>query len=154
MIVHSLFTGLLALWLAGGAYVQAVTVYGLQGAQQTLGGSSGTSTAANAAYTAPAFNTVILEAPPIPSPAIPTQFGLQLQASASNVVGLSIPQTGAFLGFSIEFSVVNQVGQCAPGSSCLHGECMIADGLLVIVVVDSWHQFVSGLAITRSVVSR
>ena len=99
--------------LCGLRAVQAVTVYGIQGQiQQTYGADAATtSSGALPEYTAPAFNDVILQPPPVPSPPISTQFGLTLQTSASNVQGLSIPQSGAFYGFSIEFSVVNQVGK-------------------------------------------
>ena len=111
MLVHSF---LLAAALCGLRDVRAVTVYGVQGPmQQTpgVGAATATSNAAIGVYTAPAFNTVVLQPPPVPEPPIPTQFGLSLQTSASNVQGLSIPQSGAFYGFSVEFSVVNQVGK-------------------------------------------
>ena len=103
-----------AVLLCAAGSAQAVTVYGLQGQlQQTLAPDGATSvvTAITAGFTAAAYNNVVLQAPPIPSPPPPTQFGLSLQASANNVANLSIAQSGAFLGFSVEFSVVNQVGQ-------------------------------------------
>ena len=108
---------LLASILCAVPAVWTVTVYGVGGpVQQTLGvggtaSASASSTAAPAAYTAPAFNSVVLQAPPVPQPPITTAFNISLQSSASNVVGLSIQQSGAFYGFSVEFSVVNQVGQ-------------------------------------------
>lgn len=40
------------------------------------------------------------------------QFGVQLESKAENVMGLSIPLSGAFYGFSIEMSIVNQVSEC------------------------------------------
>lgn len=104
----------LVLWACAAPTVRAsVTVYGVAGpVQQTLdGGASGTSSAAPAGYTPPAFNSVVLQAPAIPQPAPPTQFGLSLQPSTQGVANLSIPQSGAFYGFSIEFSVVTQVGE-------------------------------------------
>ena len=113
MFVNPLLGPLVCAGVAAGA----VTVYGVGGPQQTLG-VGGTASAASItsavppAYTAPAFNNVVLQAPPVPEPPIATQFGITLQASASNVVGLSIPQSGAFYGFSVEFSVVTQVGEC------------------------------------------
>jgi hypothetical protein len=80
----------------------AVTVYG----QVPLGLSSA---AAAAAYTPAAeYDSTVLMAPPVPSPAT-SQFAIQLQSSASDVIGLSIPHGGSFWGFSIEFSVINQV---------------------------------------------
>lgn len=69
-----------------------------------------TSTAASASYTgAAAYDPTVLTAPAIPNPAPPTQFTLELQSSGDAVQGLSIRQSGSFLGFSIETSVVNQV---------------------------------------------
>lgn len=58
-----------------------------------------------------AFNNVTLNAPPVPNPPPPTQFDLHLESVARNVAGLSIQQAGSFLGFSIEMSVVNQIGE-------------------------------------------
>ncbi|KAF5376627.1 hypothetical protein D9615_007857 [Tricholomella constricta] len=79
---------------------EAVTVYG----QKPL---VPTTTAAAADYTgAAAYNPTTLIPPPIPSP-LNTQFTLQLQNGGTP--GLSIPQEGSFLGFSIEMSVANQV---------------------------------------------
>ena len=97
------------------AAVQCVTVYGPTGriGLTTSTTSSATSTAPGAAYTgdgAAAYNQVVLQPPPVPQPAPPTQFGIQLQGSAQYVTGLSIPQSGAFYGFSIEMSVVDQIG--------------------------------------------
>lgn len=82
----------------------SVTVY----SQQPLG--QPTASGAAAAYTgAAAYDPKTLQAPPIPNPAPPTNFFLQLMSSAQAVQGLSIQQSGAFVGFSIETSVVNQV---------------------------------------------
>ncbi|KAG5638703.1 hypothetical protein H0H81_010928 [Sphagnurus paluster] len=79
----------------------AVTIYG----QQTL--TTSTTSAAGSEYTGPAaYNPTTLVPPPVPSP-FNTQFTLQLQNGGTN--GLSIPVDGAFLGFSIEMSVANQV---------------------------------------------
>lgn len=104
--------------LAPHACRAGVTVYGLNGAaQQTLGApaassSTSTSSAAGAGYTAlPAYNSVRLQAPPVPVPPPPTQFALGVQAAAQGVPGLSIPLQGGFFGFSIEMSVVNQVSE-------------------------------------------
>ncbi|KIJ61729.1 glycoside hydrolase family 79 protein [Hydnomerulius pinastri MD-312] len=69
-----------------------------------------TATAPGQQYTgAAAYDPTILTPPPIPNPPPNTQFGIQLSSSAQNTPGLSIPQIGPFLGFSIEVSVVNQV---------------------------------------------
>ncbi|KAH9929444.1 uncharacterized protein B0H18DRAFT_1153432 [Fomitopsis serialis] len=88
-----------------GTAVHAVTVY-----QAPLGAMTTTSTAPNAVYTgAAAYDPTVLTPPPIPSPAPPTQFGVQVSNNAGNVSALSISPGGAFLGFSIEMSVVEQV---------------------------------------------
>jgi hypothetical protein len=66
-----------------------------------------TATAAAANYTgAAAYNPTILTAPAPPNPPNPS-FNIQLQNTGTP--GLSMVQPGAFFGFSIEFSVVNQV---------------------------------------------
>lgn len=84
----------------------SVTVY----SQVPLGQGTNTAQSAAATYTgSAAYDPTILTAPPIPNPAPPTQFTLALQSSSQAVQGLSIVQNGAFLGFSIETSVVNQV---------------------------------------------
>jgi len=85
----------------------SVTVY----SQQPLG--AGTSTAAAANSTAAAYyDTTVLTAPPVPSPAPPTKFSIQLNNAPNAVQNLSMPLSGDFLGFSIEFSVINQVSTC------------------------------------------
>ena len=82
----------------------SVTVYGVQ---QPLG--TGTATAASASYTGSGiYNQVVLTPPPVPNPPPPTSFAVQLQTGGA-ASGLSIPQSGAFFGFSIEFSVATQV---------------------------------------------
>ncbi|CDO77499.1 Glycoside Hydrolase Family 79 protein [Trametes cinnabarina] len=97
-------TLLLALLAAAGGS-QAVTVYG----QQPIATET-TSYAPGATYTGlAAYDPRILDPPPLPDPLPPSQFGIQLSASASNVQGLSIPLSGAFFGFSVEMSVVTQV---------------------------------------------
>jgi len=79
-------------------------------ANKPLGASTLTAAAAN--YTAAAYyDPTVLTAPPVPSPAPPTQFSLQLNNAANAVQNLSIMLNGDFLGFSIEFSVINQVSQ-------------------------------------------
>ncbi|KAJ7757813.1 glycoside hydrolase family 79 protein [Mycena maculata] len=84
----------------------SITVYN----QQPFGDMTKTqsASAAAASYTgAAAFDPVVLVAPPVPNPAPPTNFFQQL--SSAPVPGLSIPQAGYFFGFSVEFSVINQV---------------------------------------------
>jgi len=51
-----------------------------------------------------AFNPAVVEAPPVPSPAPNTSFSIRLD----NTTGLSIPHSGAFFGFSIEFATAWQ----------------------------------------------
>ena len=84
----------------------AVTVY-LQPAQAqaTL---AATVSANPANYTGvAAYNPTTLNAPPVPSPAVPSTFNIQLHTGGTP--GASIQQSGNFLGFSIEMSVSNQV---------------------------------------------
>ena len=87
-----------------------VTVYyeAHAGPQAPLG--TGTATGAAANYTgAAAYNPTTLNPPPPPgAQALPTQFAIQ----PPNAVppGASILQNGSFFGFSVEMSVVNQVG--------------------------------------------
>jgi hypothetical protein len=82
----------------------SVTVYH-QLHQQPL---SLTTTANAASYTgAAAYDPTVLEPPPPPHPPINRQFGIQL--GNGGTPGASIPQNGAFFGFSIEMSVVDQV---------------------------------------------
>ncbi|KAJ8520351.1 hypothetical protein ONZ45_g2843 [Pleurotus djamor] len=86
--------------------VNAVTVYG-----QTPLGMTQTSSAvgdAGPTPTSPAYDKTVLIPPEPPQPPT-TGFGLELQPQAASVPNLSIQQSGAFLGFSIEMSVVNQV---------------------------------------------
>ncbi|KAJ8585043.1 glycoside hydrolase family 79 protein [Rhizopogon salebrosus TDB-379] len=81
----------------------SITVYH----QVPLGDSTTTAAAAN--YTgAAAYDPTVLTPPPVPS-GLTTQFGIQLSSSSATVQGLSIPQSGSFMGFSIEFTVVNQI---------------------------------------------
>jgi hypothetical protein len=87
------------------ALVQAsVTVY----SQYPFEGSSATGTANIALYTgAAAYDPTVLLPPAIPYPPPPTEFSQQLSSAAPS--GVSIPQSGYFYGFSIEFSVINQI---------------------------------------------
>ncbi|KAJ7707362.1 glycoside hydrolase family 79 protein [Mycena rosella] len=84
----------------------SVTVYHQQPFGATT--SSASASAAAASYTgAAAYDPTVLAAPPIPNPAPPSTFFQQL--SSAPVPGLSIPQSGYFFGFSVEFSVITQV---------------------------------------------
>lgn len=93
----------------------SVTVYGqiplAQASTASVSGtSSGVSSAAAASYTgSAAYDPTILVAPDPPSPAPAMQFTIELQSATASVQGLSIPQAGTFYGFSVEFSVINQV---------------------------------------------
>ncbi|OJT10820.1 Beta-glucuronidase [Trametes pubescens] len=97
-----------------------VTIYGVFGKTTTVPVQSGTdipttttsylTTHGPARFTSlAAYNDVYLPPPPIPSPAPDTAFTVNIPNSASNVVGLSIPQAGTFFGFSIEMSVATQL---------------------------------------------
>ncbi|KAF8576860.1 glycoside hydrolase family 79 protein [Ramaria rubella] len=80
-----------------------VTIY----TQLPLLGATPTTSALPTDTAAAAFDNTSLVPPPIPSPPIPTQFPIQL--FSGGMQGLSIPQSGAFVGFSVELSVANQV---------------------------------------------
>ena len=70
-----------------------------------------TASGASALPTKAAYDGTILTPPAPPQPPS-TEFGLELRERAGDVPGLSIPHSGcAFLGFSIEMSVVDQVGK-------------------------------------------
>jgi len=101
-----------------------VSIIGLTSAQYTVyqphqqvifGGSTNagttstlTGTAAAATYTgSAAYDPTILQPPPPPVPPVPSNQFVQLFSGGMN--GLSIPHTGAFLGFSIEMSVVTHI---------------------------------------------
>ena len=84
----------------------AVTVYGT-GTQAPMGLSS-TTTAASANYTgSAAYNPTVLKAPAVPNPKPPNAFNIQLTNGGET--GMSIPIPSSFFGFSIEFSVANEV---------------------------------------------
>ncbi|KAJ7168530.1 hypothetical protein C8R46DRAFT_1267699 [Mycena filopes] len=81
----------------------SITVY----SQQPFAGTA-TGTANVVAYTgAAAYDTKTLIPPPIPNPLPPLQFSQQL--SSIPPPGVSIAQSGHFYGFSVEFSVINQI---------------------------------------------
>ncbi|KAJ7153086.1 glycoside hydrolase family 79 protein, partial [Mycena crocata] len=85
----------------------AVTIYQAPG-QAAFGAGSASASGAAAAYTgAAAYNPTTLIPPPVPTPAVPGTFNIQLQTGGTP--GASIPQSGDFVGFSIEMSVSNQV---------------------------------------------
>jgi hypothetical protein len=84
----------------------AVTVYG----QIPLGFTQTVSTN-NPTTTLAAYNDTILIPPPVPNPLPANAFTLELPAAAADFAGLSIRQPGSFYGFSIEMSVITQVGE-------------------------------------------
>ncbi len=93
----------LSLFFVASVVRAQVTVY----SQQPLNAQTTTSSADAASYTgAAAYNPTVLNAPPIPDPLPPMQFGIQLQNGGTT--GVSIVQSGSFVGFSIEMSVANQ----------------------------------------------
>jgi hypothetical protein len=69
---------------------------------------------ATASYTGyQAYNPVTLSAPPLPTPAPPKSFSIEIDNNPNPSLNLSIPQSGAFMGFSIEFSAASQISKCA-----------------------------------------
>lgn len=90
----------------------SVTVYG----QLPLGDATKSASASSATYTgAAAYDPTVLAPPAVPQ-GFTTQLSLSLP-STSNNVPLSQPLKGSFLGFSIEFSVINQICKLAHRSS-------------------------------------
>ncbi|KAH9886697.1 hypothetical protein C8Q73DRAFT_714970 [Cubamyces lactineus] len=94
----------------------SVTIYGQQGITMPSGiastdAASATSAASDTSWLSnlAAYNNVTLQAPPLPDPMPSLAFGIQLLNNAQDVAGLSVPQKGSFMGFSIEMSVVDQV---------------------------------------------
>ncbi|KAI0316521.1 hypothetical protein OF83DRAFT_1060198 [Amylostereum chailletii] len=86
------------------------SVYHPKNPQVIFGGAaeSQTATAGAAAYTgAAAYDPTTLVAPAPPNPPINTNFPVQLYTGG--MTNLSIPQSGAFVGFSVEMSVATQV---------------------------------------------
>jgi hypothetical protein len=118
-MARSLFSYLALALLPLALHVNAqngVTVYYPKNTQVIFGpntnssAASSTATSGAAAYTgAAAYNPTRLTPPPVPSPAINTQFPITLlQGGMAN---MSIKQNGNFMGFSIEMSVVNQLSE-------------------------------------------
>lgn len=93
----------------------AVTVYGT-GTQAPLGiSSTATATGAAANYTgSAAYNPTVLNAPAVPDPKPPNAFDIKL--ANGGMAGMSIPIPSSFFGFSVEFSVANQVRECSLNS--------------------------------------
>ncbi|KAH9929433.1 glycoside hydrolase family 79 protein [Fomitopsis serialis] len=108
---------LASLWSFPLACCSAITAYNVQG-PLTIGSATSTSdtAAGTAVYDPPygsysgyaAYNPIVLAPPAVPSN-LSTQYDLVLPGSASGVQGLSIPQSGSFLGFSVEMSVATEV---------------------------------------------
>jgi hypothetical protein len=78
----------------------SITVYYAQGHKHLDGTATVT-----AGVAGPSVYRQLLNPPP-PPVSLNTQFDIQLQ---HDTPGLSIPQSGAFVGFSIEMSVANQI---------------------------------------------
>ncbi|KAJ1304397.1 hypothetical protein OPQ81_005546 [Rhizoctonia solani] len=80
---------------------RSVTVYNVKSAKTIP-----TSQARAAVATLAAYDQTVLTSPSPPSPAITNNFLVQLYPGSMS--GLSIKQSGSFMGFSIELSVVEQ----------------------------------------------
>nr|GAT61181.1 predicted protein [Mycena chlorophos] len=92
----------LVLLLAPTTVLGAITVYHVQ---QPL--TAAPSASATATSIPPAYNPSTLVPPAVPTDQVMTTIPVALQNSGT--VGMSIPQRGSFIGFSIEMSVTNQV---------------------------------------------
>ena len=112
MLKPALFLSLALTWTR----IYAVTIYGQQGISVPSGVSSTAIPTATAGLDwisgLAAYNNVSLAAPTLPDPMPATEFTIQVMGSAQNVNGLSVRQSGDFLGFSIEMSVVEPVSEC------------------------------------------
>ena len=87
--------------------------------QRVLDAATATSNATaaelpQASPTLPAYDGTRLIPPALPQPLPATTFTLELPRDASQMQGLSIPHVGGgFYGFSIEMSVLSQIGKQA-----------------------------------------
>ncbi|KAG8760410.1 hypothetical protein FRC11_000426 [Ceratobasidium sp. 423] len=97
-MLASQFVVLACIWAR---FAGAVTVYGVKTAK-----TIGTSQAYAAVATLAAYDQTVLTSPSPPSPAITNNFLVQLYPGT--MAGLSIKQSGSFMGYSIELSVVEQ----------------------------------------------
>jgi hypothetical protein len=85
-----------------------VTIYNQTPLKQAS--RSGTASAAAASYTVHSvYDLKVLDPPALPSPMPALAFTVWMNANNQSVANLSIPVPGNFFGFSVEFSVVNQV---------------------------------------------
>lgn len=109
-----LLKSLVLLCPLGGAV--AVTVYGqIPFGHVTESAARAAATAGgSAANTLHAYDNTVLNPLPLPNPPPPTRWTLELQHSGANVPNLSIRMPGSFFGFSIEMSVITQVGKPCP----------------------------------------
>jgi hypothetical protein len=92
----------------------ALTVYNTNGVTSV---QSAASTATPVYYGALAYNPIVLQPPPVPSPAPPTNFAIRLENGGDT--GLSIKHNGAFFGLSIEVTAASPLSAydilcCAP----------------------------------------
>jgi hypothetical protein len=111
----------LSFYFASACYVAAqYTIYQPKdqvifgGTNLHLTATASAASAAPAAFTAgAAYDKTVLNPPAVPNPAIPVVVPIQLP-STGGFQNMSPPVPGAFMGFSIEMSVSNQV--CASSS--------------------------------------
>jgi hypothetical protein len=88
-----------------------ITIYGqipLEHASRASATATTTGLAVNYTGTA-AYDPTVLHPPALPNPMPSLQYTVWMLEDTAAVANLSIPQRGSFMGFSIEFSVVNQV---------------------------------------------
>jgi len=101
------------------SWAQSLTIYDQIPLYQQRANAAGTETAAvpgvQPTQTLPAYDRTRLIPPALPQPMPATTYTLELPLAATGMQGLSAPHVGGgFYGFSIEMSVLSQVG-----ASCL-----------------------------------
>jgi len=88
-----------------------IPLYQLRASVEATATGTATAAAGPATQTLPAYDKTRLVPPPLPQPMPATAFTLELPVAATGMQGLSIPHVGGgFYGFSIEMSVLSQVG--------------------------------------------
>ena len=99
----------LSLLLLGLQAYADVTIY----TQVAFGTGNATFMPTSTYTAAAAYDPTSLSPPAVPSPSPTNQFPVQL--FSGGMANLSIPQSGAFVGFSVELSVADQICESQTG---------------------------------------